>query len=801
MISEHTNVAYDTIANRVAASIAPTWPLDQSIAVNPWWPQRHQAATKTFAEQAVITGETSLMDREYFQTLWKTQIFPVHLQQALNEYNSTITVKQLIEDLHASPDVSSTRWKTLAELLDSEVPSKQGHSWAQEIIQQVSQFIALYHQYPERFDATGADGEHLYQSWREVVTRDKGIKTLLGVDLLDDFGALPKTLSGLFTHFTPLWRDIWHDEAGTYAYMRATLQQLSGWAGWQAWLDWQAALENSQPRYSHALGLTAILLAWDHVLMQWLQKQHLESALKIRQTLRQQATNINASYHFTQEQLKPLWLWQRALEISVQRPWIEQIKTIAPQSIETKTQLQAVFCIDVRSEPMRRALEAQNEAIETLGFAGFFGIPIAYQTQDGSFKRPQLPGLLSPALVAQQTQMQPDRWLRLTKLGWQNSLEKPSSNLGMVEAGGLLKLGSLFKRVILQDGANNPIDQDLRSNEKWQLKRGDTLLSVKEKAELGAGILKAMGISHRLANVVLLTGHGSQTCNNHTSSSLDCGACGGQSGEVNVKVLAALLNDPQVRQAMTEFNVAVPDETHFYAALHNTTTDDITVFDAPEESWRNWLLNASKQARQSRLSLFDQSSLPSENEVKRFFKQRATNWAQMRPEWGLCNNAGVFIAPRSLTKNLDFSGRAFLHEYHADLDPQATQLEKIMTAPLLVMNWINLQYYASVTTPEKYGSGNKLLHNVVGGHIGVFEGNGGDLRIGLSQQSVHDGKQYRHQPVRLSAYIKAPKESIEYVMNKHQDVASLVNNQWLYLYHIDENNQVFLYQNNLWIKQ
>ena len=172
----------------------------------------------------------------------------------------------------------------------------------------------------------------------------------------------------------------------------------------------------------------------------------------------------------------------------------------------------------------------------------------------------------------------------------------------------------------------------------------------------------------------------------------------------------------------------------------------------------------------------------------------------MRPEWGLCNNAGVFIAPRSLTRDLNFAGRAFLHEYHASLDPEFTQLEKIMTAPLLVMNWINLHYYASVTAPGKYGSGNKLLHNVVGGHIGVFEGNGGDLRIGLSHQSVHDGRQYRHQPVRLSAFIQAPKSAIEKILASHQDIASLVNHGWLLLYQIDEQQSVFLYQKKRWIK-
>jgi uncharacterized protein YbcC (UPF0753/DUF2309 family) len=64
-----------------------------------------------------------------------------------------------------------------------------------------------------------------------------------------------------------------------------------------------------------------------------------------------------------------------------------------------------------------------------------------------------------------------------------------------------------------------------------------------------------------------------------------------------------------------------------------------------------------------------------------------------------------------------------------------------MTAPIIVTKWINLQYYASVTDNRIYGSGNKLLHNVAGDHIGFFEGNGGDLRIGLAKQSVHDGQE------------------------------------------------------------
>jgi uncharacterized protein YbcC (UPF0753/DUF2309 family) len=74
---------------------------------------------------------------------------------------------------------------------------------------------------------------------------------------------------------------------------------------------------------------------------------------------------------------------------------------------------------------------------------------------------------------------------------------------------------------------------------------------------------------------------------------------------------------------------------------------------------------------------------------------------------------------------------------------------------------------------------------VVGGRIGVFEGNGGDLRIGLPWQSVHDGERFMHTPRRLSVFIEAPQAMIESVIGKHALVRQLVENGWLHLFHID----------------
>ena len=142
----------------------------------------------------------------------------------------------------------------------------------------------------------------------------------------------------------------------------------------------------------------------------------------------------------------------------------------------------------------------------------------------------------------------------------------------------------------------------------------------------------------------------------------------------------------------------------------------------------------------------------------------------------------MIVAPRTRSQHLNLAGRAFLHDYDYTQDPELGVLELIMTAPLVVTNWINMQYYASVVDNVKYGSGNKVLHNVVGGRLGVFEGNGGDLRIGLPMQSLHDGENWQHTPLRLSVFIEAPQAAIDGIIAKHAVVRQLVDNQWLHLF-------------------
>ena len=318
--------------------------------------------------------------------------------------------------------------------------------------------------------------------------------------------------------------------------------------------------------------------------------------------------------------------------------------------------------------------------------------------------------------------------------------------------------------------------------------RPDRELDLATRTKTAETILRAMSLTTNFARLVLLAGHGANVVNNPHASSLHCGACGGYSGEVNARLLAALLNDRDVRGGLVAQGIAIPADTLFLGALHDTTTDAVMLYldDHPPDPHQSdirqaktWLQAAGVISRGERALRLPraagEASLPS----------RSRDWAEVRPEWALAGCKAFIAAPRRRTAGKTLEGRAFLHDYDWKIDRDFGVLELILTAPVVVASWISLQYYGSTVAPNVFGGGNKLLHNVTGG-IGVVEGNGGLMRAGLPWQSIHDGERYVHEPLRLSVCIEAPREAMSEILKRHDGVRALFDNRWLHLFALDD---------------
>jgi uncharacterized protein YbcC (UPF0753/DUF2309 family) len=518
-------------------------------------------------------------------------------------------------------------------------------------------------------------------------------------------------------------------------------------------------------------------------------------------------------------------VWQLALEAGYQRQLANKLAGAGETSAHEQIEVQAAFCIDVRSEPLRRSLEAVWPAVQTVGFAGFFGLPAAYTPLATQARRPQLPGLLAPAVEVTDQIVSADRTIgappkspdqaaqaRRDRFNWSaqwlGASRWPSAAFSFVEAAGIGYVGKLGQWLSPSQGARPRDDlAGLPARYRPICRPHIVGLALGEKVALAARVLHAMGLDRALAPLVLLVGHGSQSSNNAHAAALDCGACCGQTGEVNARSLAQVLNDAPVRAGLRAQGIVMPDTCQFVAALHNTTTDEIEAFDldlltpATRERWgrlKTAFTHASDQVRRERAPMLGLDPAAGHDALLAQLRRRANDGAQTRPEWGLAGNAAFLIAPRHRSRGVVLDGRSFLHDYDASQDTDGSVLELLMTAPMLVTHWINWQYHASTCDPLHLGSGNKVLHNVVGGHIGVFEGNGGDLRIGLSKQSVHDGERWVHEPLRLTVVIDAPKQAIERVIAKHAVVKQLVDNGWLHLWRFEQ-QQLLRYERGDWL--
>ena len=782
--------------------IAPTWPLDRFIAVNPYWGWRQASIGEAAARLGALAGTALTMPRAWFREEWAAgRLADHHLAaaaSALGDPSLVAAARQLLEAVREPETPAVTRLPLVTDIVDA-VPGSgpvPGRTWSDLVAHQIGQHCAAhFDEWQATWSPDPAHEHDLYGAWRTDPSVTHGFRWQRGSSWArEQLDSLPDSSISSIAFVV---RDLGIAEDACEAYLTAVLASVNGWAAWCAYRRWQARLAAADD--AAIVDLLAIRLAWE-----WLLVADSEDAAGTRASLEVAWSRVDDVVDANRDAQRLDWVLQSAVERTYQDPLIGGL-ALAKPAAAVPPDVQAVFCIDVRSEVFRRALEATAASVQTRGFAGFFGLPISYTPAGSALTRPQLPGLLAPVLgVTDVMSDQHGRAVRADRSGvlaerqrWDAFRRRPSSVFSFVETLGLAYGGKLIEQSVPH--AHRPAKWELDGigHAHDRLRPRLTLIDDDPAAAeaLAHRVLTGMGMLDGFAPLVMLCGHGSLTANNPHAAGLDCGASGGQTGEVNARALADLLNDSIVRRTLCELGVDVPASTWFVAALHTTTTDDVELFDtdlAPESHRQRivelggWLRTAGGVARAERAASLGLGHLVSSpGRLERTVMERANDWSQVRPEWGLAGNAAFIVAPRWRSRHLDLHGRCFLHDYDWARDPDHAVLTLIMTAPMVVTNWINLQYHASTVDNRRYGCGNKVLHNVVGGNIGVFEGNGGDLRIGLPIQSLHDGHTLRHRPLRLSVFIEAPRFAIDAVMTAQPLVQDLVLNGWLHLLRIE----------------
>jgi len=596
-------------------------------------------------------------------------------------------------------------------------------------------------------------------------------------------------------------------------------------------------------------------------------------------------------------------IWLRAMEARAISGLLQGLNHEPQAPRDKRPFAKTLFCIDTRSERLRRNLESVGD-YETYGIAGFFGVPVSFMELGKGSENHLCPVLLTPKnLVLEMTASGAHDEAAFSALGkamhelkesvltpfvtveaigllfgfdmigktllptsyhrWRDRLheEKPPTHLAIdklsrEQADSIVRAvqRAVIVKAVEQEFSLEPerITDDIvrelreaaldheagcptfraafaldesrteafiaRLRDAYRINQAFAQLQLERLGRIGFSLdeqtgfvlqaLRSVGLTEGFSRFILLVGHGSSSENNPYESALDCGACGGSHGLVSARVLAQMANKPEVRRRLREQGIDIPDDAWFVPALHNTTTDEVRLHDLallpPShliylDRLRSGLAAASRLCAQERLpSLNSQAQELDPAGAYRSARRNAMDWSQVRPEWGLSRNAYFIIGRRALTQAKTLDGRAFLHSYDYRVDRKRRLLENILTGPLVVGQWINMEHYFSTVDNERFGSGSKVYHNVAG-RFGVMTGNLSDLRTGLPAQTVLNGGRPYHQPMRLITVIEAPFDHALQAVESVAVVKRLVRNGWIWLLVVDpETSTVSLYDNGEW---
>jgi len=785
---------------RAGSVVAPYWPLTSFVAVNPLGGLAHLHFDVATQKASHLHGSTvSLSLQEFRAEYERGTITDVDLDRAVLRRFPDLADTSVELGGTTVGAVELLRWDLLHG--PTPAPAPPGRPTIDDDLDRlVETWCAAYVDEAHVPWAMPRRDEGFYASWRAVARSDRRLRSLAGSGARRRIDALPADPVEMID-LALSTRGI--DESGREVAIRTLLLRTPGWAGFARWCDDWAPAGRPGVRL-RMLDLAAVRAALGHLVAAPLdlaaptspstslapaRAAAVAEALGVGAVADDQRAAVVRILERVDEAARTA-SWLSAHEWNLRDRLLTRLQPGPMSRPDTRPDAQLVFCIDVRSEGFRRRLEALGD-YDTYGFAGFFGVPVRWRPIGSDVAEARCPVLVSPRHEVAEVAVDDDAdYLAscATSAGLHDAFYAAKG--GVASPFALAETAGWFAGPVA--AARTLLPGRRTSTGPWWQRDAPTSapivdatgsgsgLSLEERTLFAEAIVTTIGMS-RFAPIIVLSGHGSHTVNNPHASSLDCGACGGAPGGASARIAAAILNDAEVRAGLVERGIEIPDDTVVVAAEHDTTADVVTILDEHlipgTHRDRVAALCADLEEAGARNAADRAGRLPGRTDRVR---DRGHDWAQVRPEWGLAGNAAFIVGPRAITAEHDLRGRAFLHSYEADRDPDGVALETIMTAPLVVAQWISAQYYFSTVDNDVYGAGDKMLHNPVGG-IGVVVGESGDLAVGLPLQSVMLGDQRAHDPLRLMAVIQAPLDRIDGIIHRNPGVRDLVDGEWIHV--------------------
>ena len=469
---------------------------------------------------------------------------------------------------------------------------------------------------------------------------------------------------------------------------------------------------------------------------------------------------------------------------------------------------QAIFCIDEREDSIRRHIEAVDKCCETFGAPGFFGVEFYFQQEGSKFYDKLCPAPVTPKyLIRESGAIMPEHHEPL----YSKHTHGLFTGFFLTITYGFWALAKKLQMMF------NPKMSPAISNAYGHMDRQSELTIVnkspddrenglqigytpEEMAFRAENFLRGIGLVKSFAPIVYIVAHGSSSANNPHHGAHDCGACSGRPGATNARVMAFILNHPEVRNILQQKGIHLPASTRFIGAMHDTAADVMGYYDDSHLDEANaaahtinqqhfeTALNLNAKERSRRFASIN--SKQQLEQVRKAIHSRSVSLFEPRPELGHGTNTLAIIGRRETSKGLFLDRRAFLNSYDYTTDPDGTILSAVMRPIGLVCGGINLEYYFSRVDNIKMGAGTKLPHNVMG-LFAVANSSDGDLRPGLPWQMIEV-----HDPVRLLVIVEQHPDIVLKAIQSSPEVFEWYRNEWVHIMALHPGEQQFYYFRN-----